>query len=91
MPQKTKLTKAQDRIWEDVKRTIERTECTCGLTPGLDWVALRPFAGGCKSERDEGRTVGQGNALYVCPALDLYRREVGYPSMDLDGNEKEAA
>jgi hypothetical protein len=81
------LTKAQRRIWEDVQRTRERTECECDLKPGLDWDALRALGGGCKSKREPGRKAGQGMALFVCPALDLYRREVGYPPLDPETGE----
>lgn len=87
MPNEIKLTKAQKRIWEDVQRVAKRTECTCTLRSGMDWNALSSLGGGCKSERPPNHKAGQGNALYICPALDLYRREVGYPPLDMETGE----
>lgn len=73
------LNKKEARVWEGVERTIEREGCKCGLTPGLSYVELSAFGGGCTSDKETDAGPGEGNYIYVCPALDQYRRELGYP------------
>lgn len=91
MPEEKKLTKAQTRIWEDVEVSRKRTGCTCPIEAGMDYRALRPLGAGCTDFPPNYKLGDEGNFGYVCPSLDLYRRLVGYPPMDLDGNEREAA
>lgn len=63
-----KRDKANTEIWRMVESRIITHGCKCGLHPGMKLEELMP-----------PNMPGSGcNSLWVCPALDAYRRMLGH-------------
>lgn len=69
---------AQNRIWAEVQRKQEASwpVCTCELRRGMTWDDLLELEEGCTHRLHR----------YICPVLDFYRRSVGIPTRDTEGN-----
>lgn len=74
----TRAARAAERIWADIKKSKERTGCTCKLRKGMNHDDLRKLKGGCTDKP------GNPGGRYTCPTLDKYRRT-------LPTEQKEAA
>lgn len=63
---KAKAEKKNNRVWEQVERSMKSSECRCDLKPGMTPQDLRVLGYGCT------------NGYFICPALDAYRRLQGH-------------
>lgn len=73
----TKAEKAAKRVWEDVKKSKQRTGCKCALRKGMDHDDLRLLKGGCTD------TPTHPGGRWTCPTLDKYRRLVPQPVVEI--------